>query len=128
MGSLTIDEVIGGTDAARHLDAAHEAAWRATDPSLLARCRERTVELLGGDASVIDAPPVPVAPADLDPSLVDAAIAFTEHYLIDVASMTDELVAPLREALGDQGLVDFVNALLVVEQRIRLQLAWGAVL
>ena len=125
---MTLDEVIGGSDAATHLDAAHDAAWRATDPSLLALCRSRTVELLGADPSAIDPPPVAVSPDDVDSTLADAAIAFTEQYLIDVASMTDELVATLREVLGDQGLVDFVNALLVVEQRIRLQLAWGAVL
>lgn len=126
MGAMTVDEVIGGTDAAAHLDAAHDAAWRVTDPSLLAHCRDRIVELVGGDASSIEPPPVPVD--EPDPALAVVAIAFTEQYLIDVAGMTDELVAPLREALGDRGLVDFVNALLVVEQRIRLQVAWGALL
>ncbi len=123
---MTLDEVIGGTDAATHLDAAHDAAWRVTDPSVLAVCRLRTVELLGGDTSLLEPPPVPVT--EPDPAIAAAAIAFTEQYIIDVAGMTDELVAPLRDALGDQGLVDFVNALLVVEQRARLQLTWGAVL
>ena len=27
--------------------------------------------------------------------------------------------------LGEQGLADFVSALLVIEQRLRLRLAWG---
>ncbi len=31
---------------------------------------------------------------------------------------------PCVDQLGEQGLVDFVNALLVVEQRQRLRLVW----
>jgi hypothetical protein len=57
-----------------------------------------------------------------------ACLAFTEQYLIDVASMASALVDDVRSALGDGGLLDFVNALLVVEQRLRLTLAWERLL
>jgi hypothetical protein len=31
----------------------------------------------------------------------------------------------VRDELGEQGLVDFVSALLVIEQRQRLRLTWA---
>ena len=128
---MALDDVIGGTDAARHLDDAHDAAWTVTDPALLSLCRDRIVEHLGGGA----ARPAPAADVDLDLDLdlVDdavreAALAFVDQYLVDVAGVTDDQVAPLQRALGDQGLVDFLHALLVIEQRIRLELIWASVL
>lgn len=57
-----------------------------------------------------------------------AALAFTEQYIIDVASLTDEQAHELRSHLGDDGLATFVNALLVIEQRMTLELGLGAVL
>lgn len=57
-----------------------------------------------------------------------AALAFTEQYVIDVASLTDDLAAELRHHLGDEGLVTFVNALLVIEQRMTLELTFDGVL
>ncbi len=53
-----------------------------------------------------------------------ACLAFTEHYVMDVASVDDDTVARVREHLGDAGLQNFVSALLIVEQRIRLRLVW----
>lgn len=38
--------------------------------------------------------------------------------------MDDATVAAVHEHLGEQGLVDFVSAVLVVEQRQRLRLTW----
>ena len=125
---MTLDDVIGDTDALVHLDAAHAAAWEVADAGLLAVCRDRIVEHLapaGPDAIDIDRRP---ASDLLDPTVRSAALAFTDQYIFDVASVTDEQVAPLRDALGDQGLIDFLHALLVVEQRIRLSLIWGSVL
>ena len=57
-----------------------------------------------------------------------AALAFTEQYIVDVASLTDAQATALREHLGDDGLASFVNALLVIEQRMTLELAFGGVL
>lgn len=51
-----------------------------------------------------------------------AALDFTEQYLIDVASVSDVQARRLSDHLGDEGMVDFVNALLVVEQRMALEL------
>ena len=53
-----------------------------------------------------------------------ACLGFAEHFVIDVASIDDDTVAAVRDHLGDEGLANFVNALLVVEQRIRLRLVW----
>ena len=52
-------------------------------------------------------------------------MAFTEQFVIDVAGLDDATCAAVRDELGEQGLVDFVNALLVVEQRQRLRLVWA---
>ena len=57
-----------------------------------------------------------------------AALAFTEQYIIDVASLTDAQADGLRAHIGDDGLVNFVNALLVIEQRMTLELAFDGVL
>jgi alkylhydroperoxidase family enzyme len=130
----------GFADVAEQLQAADDAAWAATSPRLLELCRVRIAILLGCAAEA-DArtPGSGVADGDLaairswptDPRFdaVDrACLGFTEHYVIDVASIDDDTVTAVREHLGDEGLVNFVNALLVVEQRIRLRLAWDRVL
>jgi alkylhydroperoxidase family enzyme len=131
---MTLATALGGTDALARLDAAHAAAWRATDPALLGVCHRRVGMLLGA-ASIVDAMSVDdqrdLAAWPTSSSFDDtekAALAFTEHYVIDVASMPDDVVFALCERLGDAGLVDFVNALLVVEQRMTLEIGLEAVL
>ncbi len=57
-----------------------------------------------------------------------AALAFTEQYIIDVSLLTDAQAGDLRDHLGDEGFVSFVNALLVIEQRMILELAFDGVL
>ena len=47
--------------------------------------------------------------------------------MIDVANLTDQTAAAVCDALGDQATVDFVSALLVVEQRQRIALTWDTV-
>jgi hypothetical protein len=96
------------------LDEAHDLARSSVDPELLARCEGRIAQLLG------DAAPQRTPGSALD----QAALVFTEQWVIDVASMTDAMVGDLVDHLGEDGLMDFVHALLVVEQRIRLGLAW----
>ena len=44
--------------------------------------------------------------------------------MIDVANLDDALADAVTAELGADGLVDFTNGLLVVEQRQRLRLAW----
>lgn len=125
---MVLDEHLAGTDALEALDAAHDAAWAATDRALLSLCRNR-MAMLRRHRPTLAAMSVP----DLDrlsrwprsPEFGDlerAALDFTEQYLIDVASLSDAQVERLGGHLGDDGLVDFVNALLVVEQRMSLEL------
>ncbi len=156
MGSLAqlptdevITRVLGGDRAGSHsgwadvseqLRAANEAAWAATSPRLLELCRVRIAILLGCAAEVDARTPGSAVADDVlaairswptDPRfdpLDRACLAFTEHYVIDVASIDDDTVAAVRDRLGDDGLLNFVNALLVVEQRIRLRLAWDRLL
>jgi alkylhydroperoxidase family enzyme len=115
------------------LSAAHEAAWAAVDPDLLDLCRVRIAMLLGHDHEAVS--------DCLDPSLVEAlpawtssprftpkqraCLAFTEQFVIDVAALDDADVAAVTAELGPDGLSNFVEALLVVEQRQRLSLAWS---
>jgi len=130
---MPLADVLDGTDSLVHLEAAHDAAWAATDPSLLRLCRDRMAMLLGVEGvklrlSEVERRQLAQWSSGGFTDRETAALAYTEHYVLDVASMTDELVAPLRDHLGDEGLVDFANALLVVEQRMRLELIWDGVL
>ena len=143
---LATDEVLDRVLTARSpgfaevrvdMAAAHDAAWSATSPRLLELCRVRMATMLGCAAEATSRTP----DTGVDPSLLDAiaawphdprfddadraCLAFTEHYVIDVASVGDDTVAEVRAHLGDSGLADFVSALLVVEQRIRLRLSWA---
>lgn len=113
-----LHEVLGKrADVIESLDEADRAARAVVDPALLALCEKRVAQLLGHRSDPIEVS----ALTDLEA----ACLAFTEQWVIDVASMTDEVVAPVAERLGDAGLMDFAHALLVVEQRLRLDLAWN---
>jgi alkylhydroperoxidase family enzyme len=57
-----------------------------------------------------------------------ACLAYCEQFVIDVAGLGDELALAVAEHLGPQGLADFTAALLVLEQRQRLRLAWERLL
>ncbi|MFK7916803.1 MAG: hypothetical protein AB8G14_01900 [Ilumatobacter sp.] len=121
------------TDALAALDSAHASAWNATDAALLGLCRDRVAVMLG------HTPTLEAMSSDLLRSLSGwtssdafseverAALDFTEQYIIDVASMSNVQAVRLREHLGDEGLVTFVNALLVIEQRMSLELALAGV-
>jgi hypothetical protein len=92
------------------------AARAAVAADVLDVCEERIAALLGMDA--IERSGQPTAEQH-------ACLAFTDQFVIDVSAMTDELVAAVANELGADGLVNFVNALLVVEQRLRAQLMFG---
>ncbi len=131
--AVVLDEHLAGTDSLVALEAAHRAAWNAVDPALLSLCRNRMAMLRRHQPTL-----VAMSAPDLDrlkrwPTAQEfgdidrAALDFTEQYLIDVASLSDVQVERLGGHLGDEGLVDFVNALLVVEQRMSLELFFGLV-
>lgn len=125
--------VLEGTEALRHLEAAHDAAWDVVDSRLLEVCRNRMAMLLGHGPTLAELGPDDLAVLSSWPdaglaAVEVAALAFTEEYTIDVAAVSDEQTASLRSHLGDEGLANFVNALLVVEQRMRLELVWDGVL
>lgn len=114
----------GNPDVLEQLDLARDAAWATVDNRLLGLCEQRVREILGtADQNELgnwyDDPGL--SPAER------ACIAFTEEYMIDVANLTDNAAAAVREHLGDQATVDFVSALLVVEQRQRIALTWATI-
>ncbi len=111
-------------DVLEQLNLARDAAWHVVDNRLLGLCEQRIREILG----VADEAQLANWYADASLSKAEkACLAFTEEYMIDVASLSDESAAAVRDELGDQAMVDFVSALLVVEQRQRIALTWDTV-
>lgn len=130
---MQLDECLAETDSLAALDAAWDAAWQATDPDLLSLCRDRVAILLR------HRPTLDAMSDERHGALVSsnrngltdverAVLDFTEQYVIDVASLSDAQVEAVRGHLGDEGLADFVNALLVVEQRMSLETIFDGVL
>ena len=123
-------------DVAQALDVAHRAAWAAVEPRLLELCRLRAAQLIGCGAEAGAVTPgagVSLETADQIAQwpTVDtfderdrAVLAWCEQFVIDVASMTDDQVDAVRTWLGDDGVVNLTNALLVIEQRQRLRTMW----
>ena len=137
IGSVLADR----PDLANHLSEAHDAAWRAVDPVLLELCRVRIAMLLGCEAEQ-RARTGAALPDHLEPMIAGlaewptsprfgsrerACLAFCEQFVIDVAAMPDEVALGVGTELGAAGLRNFANALLVVEQRQRLRMAWEAI-
>lgn len=126
-------EVLARTpDVFESLTATHTAATGAISSRLYELCRLRVAMLLGT--------PDELETSDLDPATVEAlpkwpnhdtfdeadraCLAFTEQFVVDVASMPDELAEAVADQLGGDGFADFVHALLALEQRQRLRLIW----
>ena len=130
------DGTAGLHDVREAMLAAHDAAWSATSPRLLELCRVRIAMMLGSATEVV----ARTAGSGVDDELLRAlaawptdprfepadraCLAFTERFVMDVASLDDDTVAAVRDHLGDDATQTFVSALLVVEQRIRLRLTW----
>jgi alkylhydroperoxidase family enzyme len=120
-------------DVLEHLTAAHQAAVAAVDPRLLELCGQRIAQLLGsrgGDTpTVVDAATLDALAqwptSDRFTATDRACLAFTEQFVIDVATLDDATAFAVVDVLGDDGFATFVNALLVVEQRQRLHLVWS---
>lgn len=106
-------------DVLQHLDRIRSAANGVCDPAVLNLCQQRIRELLG----VATTTQLSGWPNDqsLSPA-AKACLAFTEEFVIDVASLSDITAATVRYELGEQAMIDFVAALLVVEQRERIAL------
>ena len=135
-GAVIDHVLVGHPDVADALHAAHEAAWAVVDPQILELCRLRIAQLLGSDAELS----VRTAGAGVDDELLTAlpswptsprfgprersCLALCEQSVIDVAGLLAAQTEAVTAELGAQGLADLVNALLVLEQRQRLRLAW----
>lgn len=93
------------------------------DPAMLERCRLRVCELIGAPP---DAGRHSSAPSPADGSAaVDACVAFTEMWVIDPHSVTDELAAAVRSHLSDAEAAAFTIALATIEAQARAAVAWG---
>lgn len=127
-----LDSVLSSRpDVLNHLSSAHRAAAAVVDPRILDLCTIRVASLLGGavvPTEAVDAETMAALPSwPTDPRFNDverACLALTEHFVVDVATLPDELAEPVVEALGAEGFANFITALLVNEQRIRLCLIW----
>lgn len=124
-------------DVAADLAAAHAAAWDCgVDPALLELTRLRIAMLLGNEperaartpgAGVDEATIAELSLWPTSPRYGErerACLTYLEQHLIDVANLSDEQAAAVADHLGPQGLADYANAVLVLEQRQRLRLAW----
>ena len=123
------------TAVADNLADIHELAWEVVDPVLLDLSRLRVAMLLGCQSEL------EILNSDLSSekmaSLAEwpstnffnecekSCLRFVEEFVVDVSSIPDSSAFAVRDHLGEEGFVNFVNALLVVEQRIRLQIVWG---
>ena len=119
MTTATADVLGPHPRVAQALNTARALAASHNDAELLAIAERRISELLGAERQGmpvnVDAPTTAVG---------TAALAFIEQWVIDVANITDDMVAALRTELGEDRLMDFIHGVLAVEQRIRLELAW----
>ncbi len=136
--SAVIDRVLGGApDVAAELHAAHDAAWASCEPALLELTRLRIAMLLGNDAElavrtsgggVDEATIAELSLWPTSPRFTErdrACLTLVEQWLIDVADVSDEQCAAVAEHLGADGLASYASAILVLEQRQRLRLAWA---
>ncbi len=124
-------------DVAVALAAADAAAWATVDASILELCRLRIAQLLDHGPELAVRTPGSGVSEDAIAALRTwptsprfgpverACLELCEQSVIDVAGVSPAQTAAVAEALGTQGLADFVSALLVVEQRQRLRLTWS---
>ena len=123
------------------LELAWSGAWSTVDPCLLELCRLQVATILQCHSELAARTPAAVAAgfneakssalgsawkSPLFSETERACLAFTDSFVMDVASLSDETAAAVSSQLGASGLVDFASALLIVEQRQRLALSWTA--
>ena len=93
----------------------HAAAFETADAELLELCRARIGLLIGLG---IGWSPRPFTDRER------ACLDLTEQLVLDVAGVTDAQVAAVVAQLGDSAALDFLYALVTVEQRLRMQAMW----
>jgi hypothetical protein len=131
--SATFDRVLQTVPEVAHAVHLSADGTAVVPGDLLEVCRLRVAMLLGNEALLAEAR---VQQADLVADLPNwptssrfstaqrACLALTEEFVIDVASSSDESLAAVTAELGEQGMADFVSALLITEQRQRLAMMW----
>ena len=128
-------QVLGDrTRVAKELVDIHDLAWEVTNKEILGLCKLRIAMILGCDSEVdvMSQQLNSVKVSDLSQwptsnhfsDLEKSCLRFAEEFIIDVASIPDNSAFAIRDELGDEGFVNFVNALLVIEQRMRLLIVW----
>jgi hypothetical protein len=117
LATSTPEEVLSGFQA---LESSFNAQSHLP-VDVLQLCRQRLRQLHGigsdADASVEDV-------TSPEQSGLDACIAFTEVYAMDVQAISDELAAAVKMHFDDAGLVTLIEALGIFDGLIRLELLW----
>ena len=133
------EHLAGFPDVLQQLDLAYTAAWDAVDPTILELCRLRIASMLGAagefahrsaQAPIDETKIQALSQWPLSPLFNEAeraCLGFAEQFVIDVAGLDDATAVRVGESLGQQELANFVSALLVIEQRIRISLAWQTI-
>jgi hypothetical protein len=133
-----------GGEMARAYDALCEAVWRQPylPPGALELCRLRLAQLHGAKRELTLRHPTAAGVAGIDAKTASlqagtwlrdgrltaaerAAIGFTELYAQDAGSVTDDAASEVKQHFGERGLVALIEALGVIDGRIRLGLMLG---
>lgn len=134
LSSASVGAVLArsGGELARCHESLWAAVWRQPHlpAPILELCRRRLAQLHGATHELAASPAVPVGttPDDDLPAGARAALEFAEVYGQDPQAITDELAAAVKAQFGDAGLVALIEALGVIDGRIRLALMLGALL
>ncbi len=102
------------------LRAARTAVAAQPHAALLLVAEQRICQLLG--APEPDQPPSDQVASS---NLGLAVVALVEQWVIDVANITDDMVAAVLAPAHRRSLITDRTGVLVVEQRVRLDLAWS---
>ncbi len=115
-------DVLGDHD--RVAEALHQAFRWSDRTSALETAAFRIAELLNCEFSWPDYLSTTGSTTGAEEVNDEAIVAFVEQWVIDVATMSERTLSAARDHLGADGLMDFIHSLLVIEQRIRLDVAW----
>lgn len=127
------DALRPGGDMARRYEALWQAVWQqAHVPArVLELCRLRLAQLHGA-AREFDSPQIEGLLAELRNERFSAgeraALEFAEVYAQDPQAITDDIAGAVKREFGEAGLVALIEALGVIDGRIRLAMMLGALL
>jgi alkylhydroperoxidase family enzyme len=128
-------------EAAADFEHLETLAFEVADPVLLELVRLRMAHLLGDEGGSARRSDAAIArglseqkiaelarwpTSDLFSPTERACLGLAEQYVIDVSSVSEADTEPVLELLGAPGLYGFVQALWVIDESIRLDLALGA--